>query len=312
MLQTRARPAIGIVNRMRTMAESTIPVDVLNPGQVFACLGLVEAADILIGDACGVFDWGGAQCQFRVAARGTEAPVARVLNFLDKAQVTVRVPAGSSNIQKWNPSWGCAPNVAPSGCPFPFPDPDSPATLPAILREQEDEIEISHWGDAATGRDNVKFWAGAGGYPGAALLRDACDLASGRIAQHASDPFALSAEHTSSFRFDWRRDYVPVDAGFSPNKHGKSMSMIGFPLVEVLAAIGVTHARPQRSNKLEYRYGVLGGSDPLDLVLLRAGLGGHSPLPGAPFRRFAMRLDWPAKEGQARCITHVKEEDSCD
>ena len=295
------------------MAESTIPVDLLNPGQVFACLGIVEAADILTGDACGVFDWTGAQCRFRVVARGTKAPVARVLKFLDKAQVTVRVPAGSSNIGNWKQSWGNAPNTDPQRCPFPFPDPNSPATLPAILRDQDDQIEIDYWGEPppAIGRDNVKFWTSPNGYPGAALLRDACTLASGRMEQHASDPFILSAEQTSSFRFDWRRDYIPVDSGFSPNEH-KSMSMVGYPLVEVLAAIGVTHARPQRSSKLEYRYGVLGGSDPLDLVLLRAALGGHSPLPGAPFRRFAMRLDWPAKEGQARCITHVKEEDSCD
>ena len=201
------------------------------------------------------------------------------------------------------------------GAHSPFRIPDSPATLPAVLRNGEDQIEIGYWGEAAaTGRDNVKFWAGAGGYPGAALLRDACDLAAGRMAQHASDPFALSATHTSSFRFDWRRDYIPVDAGFSPNKHGKGMSMVGFPLVEILAAVGVAHARPrpQPSNKLEYRYGVLGGSERLDLALLRAALGGYSPLPGAPFRHFTMYLDWPGKEGQARCITHVKEESPSD
>ena len=40
------------------MAESTIPVDLRNPGQVFACLGLLEAADVLLGHAVGVFAWG--------------------------------------------------------------------------------------------------------------------------------------------------------------------------------------------------------------------------------------------------------------
>ncbi len=33
------------------MAESSIPVDLFNPGQVFACLGFLEAADVLCGDA---------------------------------------------------------------------------------------------------------------------------------------------------------------------------------------------------------------------------------------------------------------------
>ena len=39
------------------MAEADIPVDLLNPGQVFACLGFVEAAEVLLGDATGGFDW---------------------------------------------------------------------------------------------------------------------------------------------------------------------------------------------------------------------------------------------------------------
>ena len=37
------------------MAESSIPVDLFNPGQVFACLGFLEAADVLCGHAEGRF-----------------------------------------------------------------------------------------------------------------------------------------------------------------------------------------------------------------------------------------------------------------
>ena len=32
------------------MAEASIPTDLFNPGQVFACMGFLEAADVLIGD----------------------------------------------------------------------------------------------------------------------------------------------------------------------------------------------------------------------------------------------------------------------
>ena len=39
------------------MGAASIPVDLFNPGQVFACLGFLEAADILLGDAEGGFDW---------------------------------------------------------------------------------------------------------------------------------------------------------------------------------------------------------------------------------------------------------------
>ena len=40
------------------MASSIIPVDLRNPGQVFACLGLMEATEILLGQPCeGAFDF---------------------------------------------------------------------------------------------------------------------------------------------------------------------------------------------------------------------------------------------------------------
>lgn len=286
------------------MADATIPVDLFNPGQVFACLGIVEAADVLLGDAAGVFSWDGAEANFIVSAHGTEDPLRRVLRFIDEAEVETRVPHGSANVGAWEGSWGCSPERVPRGA-FPIPDPTSPATLPAVLCSQGTEIVIDYWGDGSR-RDNVKFWGGSGGRPGSALLGNAVHLVHGKTTQHAGDPFALSAKQSSSFRFDWRRDYVPIDAGFSPNHH-KHISMRGFPLVEILAAIGVTHARPMRTNKLEYRYGVPGGIEPLDPVFLRPSLGGAIPLP-VPYRRFVMRLGWPGQRDKDRCITHVAEE----
>ena len=38
------------------MAEASIPIDLTNPGQVFACLGFVESAEVLLGEARGGFD----------------------------------------------------------------------------------------------------------------------------------------------------------------------------------------------------------------------------------------------------------------
>ena len=293
------------------MAESTIPVDLLNPGQVFACLGIMEAADILLGDAAAAFDWKSGQATtFRVSATNAEPPVERVMRFLEEAKVVTRAPAQSANPDGWKTNWGNAPEVDDPGHPFPFPDPSSPATLPAALRDDVgNEVVLNYWGDA-TKRDNVKFWAGAGGYPGAAIVRDALRSVREKLRQHANNPFALSGVQTSSFRFDWRRDYIPIQDGFSPNKH-RSIQMIGFPLVEVLAAIGLTNARPSRSKKLKYRYGVLGqdGNRLLDPIFHRAALGAEqSPIPGYWFRRFVMHLDWPGRAGHARCITQVIEE----
>ncbi|MFO0947027.1 MAG: hypothetical protein U1D30_13975 [Planctomycetota bacterium] len=79
--------------------------------------------------------------------------------------------------------------------------------------------------------------------------------------------------------------------------------------MEILAAIGLTHARPEFISKLKYRYGVLAVTSEFDLfdpLFLRASLGA----PALPFlqRSFYMDLGWPGKEGQARCITTVYED----
>lgn len=294
------------------MAEASIPVDLLNPGQVFACIGLVEAAEILLGDAAGAFDWTHpSDVRFWLRARGDGSPVREVLRFFNRASARAEAPSRSGSVEEWKASWGPTPTMVDRALGYPFPDPSSPATLRCVLADDAHRIEIDHWGDA-TERDNVKFWAGAGGYPGASLAADALALVRGRCAEAASDPFALSAPQSSSFRLDWRRDYIPLDAGFSLNKHG-DIQTVGFPLVELLAAVGLTHARParpERRNKLVYEYAALGRSvgesSWFAPLLLRAGLGG-APLPFAR-RRFRMLLDWPGQEGQARSITTVTEE----
>lgn len=294
------------------MAEASIPVDLLNPGQVFACVGFLEAADVLLGDAEGGFDWSSsAGVRFVLRAARDVNPFEEVLRFLAAAHVTSVAPARSTNETE---AWGVRTVRLPEGAPFPFPDPDSPATLPAALSPAGSpagpRLILDHWGDDA-GRDAVKFWGGGGGYPGAALARDALDLVRAVAVSAASDPFSVSAPQSSSFRFDWRRDYIPIDSGFSLNRHERIVT-VGFPLVEVLAALGLGSARPERVKPLEYRYGVVGREAAADApatfdpCLLRAALGGAA-LP-FPLRRFRMFLGWPAKEGQARAITTVTEE----
>lgn len=291
------------------MAEATIPVDLFNPGQVFACIGFAEAADVLIGEAEACFDWSDRSgARFWLRAWGDQNPIEVVLRFLSEARVIAKAPNGSPNIAAWNRSWGEQPEEGCLGDPYDSPDPDSPATLVAVLRAGDDELPINYWVD--TVRDNVKFWAGSGGYPGAALTRDALALIREGAVASASDPFALAVPQSSSFRLDWRRDYVPIDAGFSLNAHGGAIQTVGYPLVELLGAIGLTNARPRRlRTKLEYRYGVVGRSRDvvwLPPTALRAALGA-SVLP-FEVRRFRMFLSWPGKEGQARAITHVVEE----
>lgn len=297
------------------MAECNIPVDLLNPGQVFACLGIMEAVEILLGESTAIFDWKDrSNPKFRIATDGEENPILRIMQFLEDAEIVTLMPSNSKCEDNWKDSWNKDSNgmsilrtSIERGESFPLPEPETPQKLPVILRGGGFEIPINYWCDA-TKRDNIKFWAGSGGYPGSAILRDAIMLVRGRMSQHATNPFALSSPQTNSFRFDWRRDYVPLQLGFSLNKHSKKITMLGFPLVEILAAIGVTHARPKRIERLKYQYGVLGGDSLVDPLFHRAALGAdESPISGFPFRIFTMHLDWPGKEGDARCITHTIE-----
>ena len=303
------------------MAEASIPVDLLNPGQVLACLGFLEAAEILSGNARGGFDWSNeADIRFRLSATGDANPFETVLLFLRDANVTSR---SARELGLDTSKWSVETRQYSSDEPFPFLPPASPATLTAVLSAQSDNtsvasktIEISYWGDdrRVSGRDNAKFWGGAGGYPGARFALNLLEQARPSVDEFLTNPFALSAEMTSSFRFDWRRDYVDLDIGFSLNKHAKGrFRSVGFPLVEVLAAIGLSHARPEFHDRLTYRYGVLGAArdgDLLDPIFLRASLG-TTPLP-FPQRTFLMNLSWPGQEGYDRSITNVFEETNND
>lgn len=293
------------------MATATIPVDVLNPGQVFACIGFAEIASVLFGNASGAFDWSApGRPQFQLQSTTNEDPIAAVLAFLDGAEVVSVAPEGSPNrTEKWT-----VPTVILAvGSPFPNGDGNGPPQLPARLRNGNIHIDISYWGDhlSTTGRDNVKFWAGSGGYPGAALVRDAMDAFRGKAADAKADPFNFSALLGANLRLDWRGGYVPLDAGFSLNKHGSRFHGVSFPIVEVLAAVGLSHSRPLRVERLHYRYGVIAAPKQfahslLPLPLLRAAIGAV-PLP-FPQRTFNMILGWAGQEGQARTITSSVEE----
>jgi CRISPR-associated protein Csx14 len=274
----------------------------------------MEAAEIILGGECeGGFDYSGNETQttFTLTESGEADPVQVVVRFVAAADVIAIAPRNSSlSTVKWQVPTESKADDDPE---FPGALPDSPATLPIVLRANGTTMPIEHWLDGEpSGRDNVKFWAGAAGYPGAALARDAvafiAQLGDNSLAEACSDPFALAAPMSSSFRFDWRRDYIPLDTGFSLNAHSV-MTPVGYPLVELLAAIGMQNARPariERRDKLAYRYGV--SSARLPTAFVRAVIGAHGL--GCPMRRFRMRLGWPGQEGQARCIIDAEEEEA--
>ncbi|HET9049871.1 MAG TPA: type I-U CRISPR-associated protein Cas8c [Chiayiivirga sp.] len=284
-----------------TRSKSTIPVDVLNPGQVFACYGLIELAELL----CGEVRAGFVGDRFVIEAKGEVEPVEAAIDFIAGSKTYALFPKGiTAEAQPWKWSWKKLDVEELSVDEYASRAPGAPAKLVARLKNGKRHIDVDHWAEEdRTGRDNVKFWAGAGGMPGVVMLESAIELVRAERAQAYADPLNFQRPQSSSFRFDWRSGYIPMDIGWSLNNHQKAKTG-GYPLVDVLAAIGLSSARPRFVKKLLYRYGVLQGAGHRPLFL-RAALGGE--LAGFSRREFEIELGWPGKEGQARAIVGVTE-----
>lgn len=295
------------------MSETSVPVDLYNPGQVFACLGLMEAAEILLGDAEGGFDWrDGENTHFVIRAAGDADPLLTVLRFLRAAKAEAVAPC-DSDLRAKEPG---VETLSEEAGVYPCPTPDSPSALPCRLTDPSGQtLPISYW-LSGTELDNVKFWAGMAGYSGTALVRDLLlpvrSWSDNQLKAVAADPFGnldpetASYPQSSNLRFDYRGGTIPFDAGFSTNAHGQ-YTMMGFPLVDVLAALGLEHARPvrpDRRNKLAYTYTIWPVT--LPLVLARAALGGANF--GFASQTYRIELGWPGQENQARAIKTVKKE----
>jgi len=77
------------------MAQASIPVDLFNPGQVFACLGFLEVAEVLLGHAEGGFDWTDeTKPSFTLQAKGEKNPFQVALEFLAETRLQRLAPAG--------------------------------------------------------------------------------------------------------------------------------------------------------------------------------------------------------------------------
>lgn len=291
------------------MKPSSIPFDPTNPGQVFACLGFLELSEAFNGPTLATFrNTNASVSTFELESEKDSDPFASALAFLAQAEVKMLAPQGST-LSYENKNDSIEVEYAPPH-QFPCPEPAKPEPLPVMLQTKERAFIINSWSNA-TVSDNTKFWTGSRGMPGAVLVRNALNLVRDEITHHRANPFSLAAPQSSGLRFDWRRDNVPLRAGFSMNNHANAHLLpVGYPLVEVLAAIGLTHARPCRvdpKSKLAYRYGII-FDQPLPAVFHRAALG----LADIPFptQTFTMQLGWAGQPGKARCISRITKEET--
>ena len=318
------------------MAQASIPVDLFNPGQVFACLGFLEAADILLRDAEGGFDWSDeANVQFRLCAVGSGNPFETVLQFLAEAEPRPWAPVGyddaggkkskgeDEEIEEEGDAAedaGAAPLELTTT--FPAKDGDRMALPIRLGGGNRPVVELGHWTDGSS-RDSFKLYAGnrsadriaramltgvrkkptakqrAAGQPGDLRTKGVRQLWESHRAALVAAPFDVLTPMGGSFNFDPRGAWTAIDAGYSPNQHKHAIE--ASPVVEFLAASGLEHARPEEFAVRQVRYAAWGAD--LPPMLARAALSGGFAI--VPLRRFRFELDL---SGKNKVVTFAEEE----
>jgi len=326
-----------------TPASASIPVDPKSPGQVFACLGFLEAADVLIGGAEAHFDWSGPLVKFVLAADGDKNPFEVVLCFLAAARVVELIPIGyveggaadgddddadaapvesddeSADTDSEDPQEEAThgPGRVPTPA-FPSGEGDRNALPIRLVGADYRRLTVSHWADGSS-RDDFKLYSGnrsanriatqmlqgvrakpkKGQSIGDLKTRGVVQLWSEQRDELVKAPFNVVTPMGGSFNFDPRGAWTAIDAGYSPNtqKDGIAAS----PVVEMLAAIGLEHARPDEYETRKVRYAVWGR--PLPPMLARAALSGADL--NVPMRRFEFDLDL---SGKNKVTTFAREE----
>lgn len=311
------------------MTEAWIPVDLFNPGQVFACLGFLELADVVLGETEGGFDLSDeAKPRFVIHAGAESNPFAAVLEFLAKATLQRRAPIGyvdppskkgtakGDGVDEDNECVdGKSLELAET---FPARKADPPALPIRIRSVNGTTMDIGHWADGS-GCETFKLYSGnrsAYGIASAMLLgtrekprknQTVGDLKTKGIAQLWEDraeamiehPFDVLTPMGGSFNFDPRGAWTALDAGYSPNdqKHQVAAS----PVVEFVAACGLENTRPDEYEARKVRYSTWGV--PLPLALARVAL--FFGIPTVPQKRFRFEL---ALAGKNKVVNFAKEE----
>lgn len=216
----------------------TVAVDPTNPGQFFACCGLLELADRLWPGAEGWFAREG--IEFNIASMGTLKQLAEAI-----ASAELRIVNA-----------------------------DDSTSSPFTIGSPFHSLLIDWWEADQTGAKDLKIWAGTMESYGIAYamqqaLRDErfqqLDLFNvGMVVRNPDDP----TKKKEPYYYDARRapNAHSRDVGFAPNDLG--ITSTAFPAVELLCVIGLQVARPAfTSERRVYDYFTWPVAIPSNLIL---------------------------------------------
>ena len=320
------------------MAEHSIPVDLLNPGQVFACLGCLEAADILRDGAQGGFhDWdNNSAAKFRLSTGGDENPFEAVLGFLAE-EVEIRRVAPRGYVDPPPKKKKSASTKTNDDAVSETETANPPEQTETFMAQKADKmtlpirfgggnrpvIELGHWADGS-GRETFKLYSGnrsahkiahdmlngarakpnprqkQKGQSGTLQTKGIKQLFEEDRSGLISNPFRVTPM-SGSFNFDPRGAWTAIDAGYSPNTQNHTVT--ASPVVEFLTALGLQDTRPLMSGNKgrEVRYAVW--KEMLPPILARAAF--IRAIPGLTIKCFRFTL---ALSGKNKIVTFAKQE----
>lgn len=196
----------------------TVNADVTNPGQFFACCGLLELAHRL---------WPGAEGWFADSAfhvRAAQHDMREMVGQLRqiKYRTLALVPAGT-------------PDTVNTHSKTKKKKGGDPAKILPLFLEEPLNLRLDWWLDGNQAGP-LKLWSAH--QTSARLFGDMRDASPAG----ATDLFEYQHAMTGRYGFDPRTAWEALNVGFSPND--QSMEVATYPTVELLAAIGLQRFRP--------------------------------------------------------------------
>lgn len=226
----------------RRTPDIILDVDVRNPGQFFACCGVLEMASRMwpASEVLGWFDG----TEFCVLVPGVNDPLRVLADCLVKTKPLVRPCPDASRFEA---------NIAP-------------------VWFEPVKLRLDWWlmpSGAATHDSTLKLWAGnqsmAGNiFPG---LEKALPRVVGLDAPAGRDLLRRRTPMSGRLGVDPGPAWDALDVGFSPNEH-QSMDVDTAPLTEILGAVGLQRFRPARADGRRLAFAVW--SEPLPVIAARA------------------------------------------
>ncbi len=223
-----------------------IDVDVTNPGEVFACLGVLDVVAERDPEAMGGFPDGARDAEGRA-----------------RFEFSVSDPG-------WVDDWSkLLRSVEVQAVDFSGERTIAPVRLTGLGAPRE----LDWWlGPTRTEGSRLKLWAGR--VTSLQLVRDCVSALKSPVLDLSAVPTLLqqSVPMGSTFGFDPRAGWTSLDVGYSPNDIHQRVER--FPVVELLGAIGLQHFRPEPTDRRSRAYRYFLWSDPLPVSVARAAFAG--------------------------------------